>query len=141
MSGRGAGARVGDYDYTLPPERIQRYPSERRDACRLLVVDRSRSPGGDLSDRVFSDLPDLMRAGDLLVLNETRVLPARLLGRKPTGAPAEILLLRPLPERGGDAYWEALVRPGSKLKPGRVVVVAPELAVEIVDGAAGGGRV
>jgi len=99
---------------------------------------------------------ELLRPGDLLVLNESRVLPTRLLGRKPTGAPAEILLLRPWVggrEEGGPAgaeeveaasasatLWEALVRPGSKLKPGRRVLVDDELAVDIVDSVAGGGR-
>ena len=93
----------------------------------------------------FRDLTEIVRAGDLLVVNESRVLPARLLGRKPTGAPSEILLLRPWsaggPAEGEARLWEALVRPGGKLKPGRKVVVSDELTVEVVDSTPGGGRV
>lgn len=137
------GSLTSDYEYALPPDRIARYPAERRDESRLLVV----PPAGPLGHRVFRDVTELFRAGDVLVLNESRVLPARLLGRKPSGAPAEVLLLRPW--QGGEgpagtpdpALWEALVRPGGKLKPGRRVEVAPELSVEIVDSTGDGGRV
>ena len=161
------GARVSDYEYELPPGRIARYPTERRDQSRLLVVPRE---GGPLAHRRFTDLVDLLNPGDVLVVNESRVAPARLLGRKPTGAPSEILLLRPwggavepdsevdgaeavsgdVGEPSGSAggvrrdeatLWEALVRPGGKLKPGRVVNIAPGFHVEIVDGAPGGGRI
>lgn len=157
---RPGGTRVSDFEYELPPGRIARYPAEERDGSRLLVVDRGGEMPAHLS---FRDLPGLMQAGDLLVVNESRVLPVRLLGRKPTGAPAEILLLRPwqgaedrvrggdssgtgveparvrLPESGG-GLWEALVRPGSKLKPGRRVVVSGELEVEVLDSLPGGAR-
>ncbi len=142
------GTRVSDYEYELPPGQIARYHAERRDQSRLLVVPRD---GGPLQHRVFSDLVDLIDPGDVLVVNETRVAPARLLGRKPTGAPSEVLLLRPWggggaasaldPESDETTIWEALVRPGGKLKPGRVVNVAPGFDVEIVDGAPGGGRI
>jgi S-adenosylmethionine:tRNA ribosyltransferase-isomerase len=144
-SARGAepsipGTRVGDYAYDLPAERIARYPAARREESRLLVVSRAGGPPRDL---YFRDLPELARPGDVLVVNETRVLAARLLGRKPTGAPAEILLLRPAGGAGdfdSAREWEALVRPGGKLKPGRVVRVADDLEVEIVD-SSGGGRI
>ncbi len=150
------GSRVSDYEYELPPGRIAQYPTELRDQSRLLVVPRGSEP---FEHRVFSDLVDLLNPGDVLVVNESRVRPARLLGRKPTGAPSEILLLRPWTsgeEMGGDAggaaaggeagsdettLWEALVRPGGKLKPGRLVNIAPGFDVEIVDGAPGGGRI
>jgi S-adenosylmethionine:tRNA ribosyltransferase-isomerase len=115
----------------------------------------------------FKDVVGLFSPGDVLVVNESRVLPARLLGKKPTGAPSEVLLIRPFaegarpaggparvaeasanlpnqrhPTTPGDAkVWEALVRPGGKLKPGRRVVVSDELAVEIVDSLEGGGRI
>ena len=151
-SGHGAanrlqdGTRVSDYEYDLPPERIARYPTERRDQSRLLVMPRGDGP---LEHWVFSDLVDLLSAGDVLVVNESRVGPSRLLGRKPTGALCEILLLRPW--LGGDetdggegdetSLWEALVRPGGKLKPGRLVNIALGFDVEIVDSAPGGGRV
>lgn len=151
-SDRGPRERMSDYDYHLPPDRIAAAPAERRDESRLLVL----PPGGPVSDHLhFRELDRLIAPGDLLVVNESRVLPARLLGRKPTGAAAEVLLVRPLPEgeaRGVDGtggiqgvddaqLWEALVRPGSKLKPGRVVEVADDLQVEIVGPAPGGGRV
>jgi S-adenosylmethionine:tRNA ribosyltransferase-isomerase len=134
------GTKVSDYDYPLPTDLIARYPVERRDRSRLLEVSRD----GGLLDRTFDQLPDLMSAGDVLVVNESRVLPARLLGRKPTGAHAEILLLRPVPGAGAfdDAVeWEALVRPGAKLKPGRVVQVADDLRVDILESIEGGGRI
>jgi len=131
------GARVADYDYELPAHRIARYPADRRDASRLLVVPRGEAP---FRDRVFHEVVGLFEPGDVLVVNETRVLPCRLLGRKPTGAPAEILLLRTAMGGGDPGIWEALVRPGSKLKPGRTVTVAPDLSVEILDSVAGGGR-
>lgn len=120
---------TSDFDYELPPGRIARYPPERRADSRLLVLSRST---GAIRHRRFRDLPRLLDRGDLLVVNDTRVFPARLLGRKPTGAAAEVLLLRPVRSED-ERMWEALVRPGRKLKPGRTVVVAPELSVHIVD--------
>jgi S-adenosylmethionine:tRNA ribosyltransferase-isomerase len=132
---RADGSRLSDYDYELPPGRIARYPTERRDESRLLAV-----ADGGLKDLRFADVVELFEPGDVLVVNETKVIPARLLGRKPTGAPAEILLMRPVAEGDDPHVWEALVRPGSKLKPGRTVVVADDLAVEILDSAPGSGR-
>jgi S-adenosylmethionine:tRNA ribosyltransferase-isomerase len=130
------GSRTSDYDFHLPPERIAQSPAERRDASRLLVVDRAT---GELHHRVFSDLIEYLNPGDALVLNETRVFPARLVGRKPTGAQAEVLLLTP---HGGDEkVWTALVRPGAKLKPGRTVEIGEELSVEIVESTPGGERI
>lgn len=129
--------RTSDFDFHLPPEQVAQRPAERRDASRLLVVDRA---AGALAHRRFADLAELVAPGDALVLNETRVFPARLVGRKPTGAQAEVFLLHPA--AGGDErLWTALVRPGGKLKPGRVVEIGPELAVEIVDSTPGGERV
>ena len=140
------GSRVSDYDYDLPPGRVARYPVPERDASRLLVVDRSTSL---LQHHRFTELTTLVSAGDVLVVNESRVLPVRLLGNKPTGAPAEILLLKPVPRRedgsdpssDGEKVWEALVRPGGKLKPGRRVEISSELAVEILDSTPEGGRI
>lgn len=133
---RPDGTRVSDYDYDLPPDRIAQYPAERRDDSRLLVS----APDGSVQHRRIPDLVDLIPAGDVLVVNESAVFPARLLGRKPTGANAEILLVRPWSEGAGASLWEALVRPGGKLKPGRTVVVAPELSVDIVDTLESGNR-
>jgi S-adenosylmethionine:tRNA ribosyltransferase-isomerase len=132
---------VEDYDYALPEGRIARYPAPARDESRLLVVHRQR---GSFEHLRFKDVVRLFSPGDVLVVNESRVLPGRLLGRKPTGAPSEVLLIRPRVDSGtpDDAkVWEALVRPGSKLKPGRRVVVSDELSVEILDSTEGGGRV
>jgi S-adenosylmethionine:tRNA ribosyltransferase-isomerase len=144
VSGHTPGTRVGDYEYELPPDRIASHPAERRDGSRLLVVE---GEGAGASGRPhsfrhlrFRDLPGLLAPGDVLVVNESRVIPARLVGRKPTGAPSEVLLLRPAGEE--DPYlWEALVRPGGKLKPGRRVVVADDLEVVIVDPTGDGGRI
>jgi S-adenosylmethionine:tRNA ribosyltransferase-isomerase len=130
-----AGSRLSDYAYELPSEFIARYPAERRDESRLLVL-----VGAERRDLLFRDVVELFEPGDLLVVNETKVVPARLLGRKPTGAPAEILLMRQAPAQQDSRVWEALVRPGGKLKPGRRVIVADDLAVEILDSAPGGGR-
>jgi S-adenosylmethionine:tRNA ribosyltransferase-isomerase len=98
------------FNYVLPPELIAQEPAAQRDAARLLVVRRA---AGTLEHRRFADLPDLLAPGDLLVLNDTRVLPARLLGRKPTGGKIELLLL----EECADGTWEALLRTGSKRPP------------------------
>ncbi|MGI9629279.1 MAG: tRNA preQ1(34) S-adenosylmethionine ribosyltransferase-isomerase QueA [Longimicrobiales bacterium] len=118
-----------EYDYELPAELLARYPSDKRGDSKLLVVDRR---SGELRHRRFSELVDLMSPGDLLVVNDTKVLPARLVGRKPTGAAAEVLLLAPaLGEGESSRVWEALVRPGGKLKAGRSVEIGPELTVHI----------
>jgi S-adenosylmethionine:tRNA ribosyltransferase-isomerase len=127
---------TADFEFDLPPEQIAQAPSERRDCSRLLVVDRG---SGTLRHRVFSDLAELVRPGDALVINETRVFPARLRGRRAGGGEAEILLLHPAAEGAG--LWLALVRPGAKLRAGRTVVVSDRLAVEIVDQRATGERV
>jgi len=120
------GSRTSDYDYPLPESRIAQHPVEPRDASRLLVVDRA---SGTLSHRTFRDLVDLIPPGDAIVVNTTRVFRARLLGHRESGGPAEILLLRPV-----DAtHYEAMIHPGGKLRPGRVVTIAPGFHVEIVD--------
>ncbi len=105
------------YQYSLPPEKIAQTPVTPRDASRLLVVD------GPTTHRHhhFRDLPTLLQPGDLLVLNNTRVIPARLMGHKPGGAQVEVFLL----EDQGDDHWLALVRPGRRLKPGATVHFGP----------------
>lgn len=118
--------RTSDFDFHLPAELIAQAPLARRDESRLMVVDRASET---IEHRHFRDLADIIPPGDLLVLNRTRVLRARLLGTRNSGAPAEILLLKPL---GNDRY-EAMVSPGGKLKPGRVVHIAPKLSVEILE--------
>lgn len=120
------GDRTADYDFELPSSLIAREPNASRDTSRLLIVDRAR---GTIEHGVFADLAGLIPAGDALVLNTTRVIRARLLGLRDSGGKAEILLLRPAGESG---VYEAMVRPGGKLKAGRVVHVAPDLDVEIL---------
>jgi S-adenosylmethionine:tRNA ribosyltransferase-isomerase len=106
------------FDYELPVERIAQEPAEPRDASRLLVLDRAR---GAVEDARFSDLPRWLRAGDCLVVNESRVIPARLLGAlEGEGRPVELLMLRALD--GG--RWEALVRPGKRCGLGARVTLA-----------------
>ncbi|HLT57740.1 MAG TPA: tRNA preQ1(34) S-adenosylmethionine ribosyltransferase-isomerase QueA [Limnochordales bacterium] len=126
---------VSDFDYDLPPALIAQQPVEPRDAARLLVVHRD---SGKLEHRVFRDLPAYLRAGDVLVLNDTRVLPARLLGAKETtGGRVEVLLLR----RHGPDTWEALVRPGRRVPVGtRIVFAGGRLAAVVLDRTAAGGR-
>jgi len=129
--------RTEDFAYPLPEALIASRPPARRDGSRLLVIDRET---GRVFDRRFPDLRTYLRHGDALVLNDTRVFPARLRGRKPSGAAAEIFLLRPLDD-GDGRRWEALVRPGGKLKPGRTVVVNADLKVAIEDSTIPGNRV
>ncbi len=110
--------RTDDFDYSLPPELIAQTPVEPRDASRLMVVHRD---GGQIEHRIFRDIGEYLRPGDLLVLNQTRVLPARLFGRKAgTGGKVELLLLNRRDER----TWEALVR-GKGLRPGTRIELHP----------------
>ena len=118
--------RTDDFDYQLPPELIAQHPPAERDAARMLVFD----PSSGLVDRNVRDLPEYLEAGDVLVLNDSRVLPARLIGRRRDGGEAEVLLLRPLPE--GHSRWEALIRPARRLETGsRVTFENSALAVAI----------
>jgi len=126
--------RTSDYDYDLPSEQIAQHPAERRDQSRLLVIDRE---SGKRHHRRFSDLTEYVQSGDVLVVNETRVFPARLRGRRAGGGAAEVLLLHPAED---DTLWTALVRPGAKMRPGRVIDVAPDLSVEVVEMLPGGER-
>jgi S-adenosylmethionine:tRNA ribosyltransferase-isomerase len=116
--------KLDDFDYPLPPEAIAQRPLDDRAASRLLVLERA---SGALSHRTFHELPELLRPGDLVVVNRSRVFPARLRGTRPGGGAAEVLLVRDL---GGDR-WEALVRPGRRLKPGSRVLVQGALEVEL----------
>jgi S-adenosylmethionine:tRNA ribosyltransferase-isomerase len=115
------------YEYDLPAEQIAQHPLQRRDESRLMVVDRAT---GRTEDRLFRDVLDLLAPGDALVLNETRVFPARLLGQRAGGGAAEVFLLHPAP--AGGELWHALVRPGGKLREGKRVVVGHDLTLEIV---------
>ncbi|HEX5946090.1 MAG TPA: S-adenosylmethionine:tRNA ribosyltransferase-isomerase [Acidimicrobiales bacterium] len=114
---------LDDFDYHLPDQAIAQFPAEPRDAARLLV---DRGTAG-VAHRHVTDLPDLVRPGDLLVVNTSRVLPARLRLTKPTGGEVEVLLLERLPS----GAWEALVRPSRKVKPGTVLAAGADLAVHV----------
>ncbi|NDC64742.1 MAG: S-adenosylmethionine:tRNA ribosyltransferase-isomerase, partial [Planctomycetia bacterium] len=113
---------VADFDYELPEAAIAQHPIEPRDAARLLV---DTGPGTPPQHRHVRDLPDLLEPGDLLVVNTTRVLPARLMLRKSSGGAVEVLLLERLDagslDDPGSSRWEALVRPGRKVPPGTVL--------------------
>ncbi|HRY12285.1 MAG TPA: tRNA preQ1(34) S-adenosylmethionine ribosyltransferase-isomerase QueA [Syntrophomonadaceae bacterium] len=117
---------IDNYRYDLPPESIAQYPAEPRDSCRLLVMDRQT---GSLQDRVFNEIKHLLVSGDTLVLNQTKVIPARLIGVKDTGARIEILLLGQ--EEG---LWEALVKPARRMKVGSIVRFPgfPDVRAEVV---------
>ena len=119
------GTRTSDYEFELPASQIAQLPLPRRDASRLLTANRA---SGEIAHRTFAELPSIIPEGDALVLNTTKVLRARLLGTRDSGAPAEILLLRPM----ADGSWEAMVSPGGKLHPGRRVHVAAGFDVEIL---------
>lgn len=125
----GAGRRSGyrtpvnlsDFDYSLPPERIAQEPAENRAGSRLFALDRARR---DWRHRAFADLPGLLREGDLLIINNSKVIPARLNAAKDTGAQIEILLV----EETANNAWRCLLKPGKRAKPGT------ELRLQAPDG-------
>ena len=126
--------KTSDFYFDLPPELIAQTPLERRDGSRLLTLDRAT---GETKHRHFYDLPALLRPGDCLVLNDSRVLPARLIGKRAGGGACEVLLLI---DRG-DRVWECLVRPGRKLRPGAKITFGDgELSAEVVGEVEGGNR-
>ncbi len=125
--------RLEDYDFFLPEERIAQTPASRRDASRLLVC---RYRQGTLHDHRFTDLPSFFRAGDLLLYNDTRVFPARLFGRKPTGGKVEILLLQH--PHAADHPIPALLRSSKPPRPGSRIIIGPDLEVIIGDRLANG---
>ena len=107
--------KTSDFYYNLPEELIAQTPLERRDASRLMVLDRRT---GEVTHRHFYDIVEYLQPGDCLVMNDSRVLPARLMGHRPTGGVVEVLLLRDL----GDKCWECLCKPGRKMQPGNQVI-------------------
>ena len=126
--------KKSDFYFDLPEELIAQTPIEKRDSSRLMCLDRS---SGEVVHKVFSDLPGFLRPGDCLVLNDSRVLPARLLGERSTGGAVELVLL----SDKGDGVWECLSRPGRKTKTGtRLSFGGGELAAEVVGEVEGGNR-
>ena len=127
--------KTHDFYYDLPEELIAQTPLEKRDHSRLMVLDRET---GKVSHRQFFNVLDYLRPGDCLVMNDSRVLPARLLGHRPTGGAVEVLLLRDL----GNKRWECLCKPGRKMQVGNQVVFGDgELTATVVEVQETGNRV
>ena len=125
---------VTDFDYDLPQELIAQHPMEPRDHSRLLVVDKKT---GEIEHKHFYELVNYLKPGDVLVFNDTRVIPARLHGTKDTGAHVEVFLLT----RRDATDWEVLVRPGKKLQVGAKINFSDELSCEVIEHTDFGGRV
>ncbi len=117
--------KVSLFDYHLPKELIAKYPKEPRDSSRLLVLNRKT---GEIEHKVFYQISDYLKEGDLLVLNDTKVIPARLFGELQSGAKVEVLLIRQVEP----LTWEVMARPARKLKPGKRVFFDGELSAEVV---------
>ena len=127
--------KTQDFYYDLPEELIAQTPLEQRDSSRLLVLDKNN---GSLQHRHFFDIIEYLQPGDCLVLNNSRVLPARLIGHRPTGGAVEVLLLRDL----GDKKWECLCKPGRKMQPGSQVIFGDgELTATVAEVRDDGNRV
>ena len=127
--------RKSDFYFDLPEELIAQTPLERRDSSRLLHLDKVT---GELEHRHFYDLLDYLREGDCMIFNDSRVLPARLIGARPTGGSVELVLLRDL----GEGRWECLSRPGRKTKPGTEILFGNgELKATVEQVAEGGNRI
>lgn len=127
--------KKSDFYFDLPEELIAQTPLERRDASRLLTLDKTT---GAVEHHHFYELPQFLRPNDCLILNDSRVLPARLLGHRSTGGAVEVLLLRDL----GDGKWECLTRPGRKTQPGTALSFGDgELTATVVDAIADGNKI
>src|SRR5262245_19378461 len=118
---------LADFDYELPEELIAQEPLADRAASRMLVLYRQEDRW---EDRTFRDFPSFLKAGDCVVLNNSRVFPARLYGRRPEGGGTEILLLRPI--SSDQREWQALVRPGRKMRSGTRVRLPGGLEAEVI---------
>jgi S-adenosylmethionine:tRNA ribosyltransferase-isomerase len=118
--------RLDSFDYHLPPEAIAQRPARRRPEARMLVA-----LGEETRHLSVADLPEVLEPGDVLVVNESRVIPARLRLRKATGGAVEVLLLEPVPDAAGGSCWEAMVRPGRRVPPGTTLFAGHEPAAEV----------
>ena len=126
--------KVSDFNYDLPERLIAQHPYEKRDEARLMILDKENQK---IEDKIFKDIIDYLKPGDCLVINNTKVIPARLYGKKNTGAHVEFLLLNRIE---GD-FWEVMVKPGNKLKPGTIAYFGDGiLKAEILDILDGGNR-
>lgn len=118
--------QISDFDFILPDELIAQTPLEKRENSRMLTLDRSKKTW---QDKNFYDFPDFLKAGDVLVLNNTKVFPARLFGETETGAKVEIFLVKETEDR----IWETLARPAKRLKIGKKIVFSEKLAAEVLE--------
>ena len=126
--------KTSDFFYELPPEQIAQTPLEKRDHSRLMLLGRE---SGAVEHRMFYELPELLRTGDCLVLNDSRVLPARIFGRRSTGGAVEVLLLN---DKGG-GVWECMTRPGRKTGPGTELIFGEgRLSAQVLEKLPGGNR-
>lgn len=123
-----------EFEYILPEELIAQTPIEPRDASRLLVIDRNTNSS---TERLFSDVVDYFKEGDLLVLNNTKVIPARLMAKRSGGGKTEIFLLKDL----GNGRWEALVKPGSKTPVNSILTLGESITIRVEDKTEDGGRI
>ncbi|HPG72119.1 MAG TPA: S-adenosylmethionine:tRNA ribosyltransferase-isomerase, partial [Syntrophales bacterium] len=121
--------KLQDFDYTLPEELIAQAPAPDRDRSRMMAVDRG---AGSIQDLAFRDFPGRLRKGDVLVINDSRVIPARLFARKTTGAAVEILLLRSR-EGVSSPRWEALLRPAKRLRAGTTLALDGGASVRVLE--------
>lgn len=127
--------RLSDFDYELPEELIAKYPIEKRDHSKLMIIDRKE---GSIKHKHFYNLPDYLNAGDLLIVNETMVYPARLFAVKDrTDAQVEVFLLRELDNN----LWEVMVKPARKVRIGNKLTVAEGVQCDVIDNTVSGGRV
>ncbi|EEP60907.1 S-adenosylmethionine:tRNA ribosyltransferase-isomerase, partial [Sulfurihydrogenibium yellowstonense] len=118
--------KLSDFDYHLPKELIAKYPAQPRDSCRLMVLDRKDKT---IEHRIFRDVIDYLKPGDTLVLNNTKVIPARLIGKKEkTNANIEVFLLRPIE----DNIWEALIKNVRRLKKNQKIIISDDFYVEFL---------
>jgi len=127
--------KLGDFDYPLPKKYIAQYPGDKRDQSKLMVVNRAEKT---IEHKKFSNIADHLRKNDLLILNNTKVFPARLFATKDrTDAKVEVFLLRELAEN----LWEVMVRPARKVRIGNKLVFTPKLVCDVIDNTVSGGRV
>ena len=118
--------KLSEFDYELPEELIAQFPAQKRDYSKLLVLDKS---SGERQHKHFYDIVDFFDENDVLVLNNTRVIPARLFAKKTTGANIEIFLLKEVKAQ----HWEVLLRPAKRVKVGDVLVISEDLSVELIE--------
>ena len=127
--------KLGDFDYPLPKKYIAQYPGDKRDQSKLMVVNKAEKT---IEHKKFSNIADYLRKNDLLILNNTKVFPARLFATKDrTDAKVEVFLLRELAEN----LWEVMVRPARKVRIGNKLVFTPKLVCDVIDNTVSGGRV